>query len=337
MTAQAARSQEQIKRLEATEAGQAEQAQKSQEKIRQLEANQADLKVKLKDALNKAATVPPSAAQAADLQKKNADLSAKLTETERQLRAAKSANEKNSEIIVELRKENAQLHEAMNRAPASNMAEPETTETSSGLNTELRGWHPRRQAPPSEQASSRPGLTTPKQAAAPAPEQGGNKKLVATINAPRPAQPPVAKTNTVQAVATPANTNVVQGAVLAPVTPVRETTSAAPAAPAPAVAAAQTSSAPAPSAAAAAAAPPAPAAAEAAPAEPPAMITKVNQTYRFVVIDFGSHKMPALGTRLTVYREGQPVGQVELTEPVRDRFATADILNGEVHIGDQPQ
>ncbi len=335
LTAQAAKSQQEIQRLEATEASQAEQAAKSQERIHQLEASQADLKAKLKDALSKAPSAQP-AGQTGDWQKKNAELAAKLTETERQLRAAKSSNEKNSDIIVALRKENEQLHQALNRTPASTIAEPEETETSSGLNTELRGWHPRHPSPANEQASSRPATTTPKQAPASAATAGpaNNKKLVATINAPRPA-PPTAKTNVVvQAVSAPVKTNTVQAAA-APTAPAPVAKTVAVPAPAAPVAPTPVNT----NAVPAAAAPAETNAAQATPAPmevTPARITKVNNTYRFVVIDFASHPMPALGTRLAVYRDGKPVGQVQLTEPVRDRFATADILQGELHVGDEP-
>jgi hypothetical protein len=36
-----------------------------------------------------------------------------------------------------------------------------------------------------------------------------------------------------------------------------------------------------------------------------------------------------------VYRADKRVGEVQLTEPVRARFATADILTGEVRVGDE--
>ncbi len=67
----------------------------------------------------------------------------------------------------------------------------------------------------------------------------------------------------------------------------------------------------------------------------PARITSINQTYRFAVLDFSSRAMPSIGTRLSVYRGEQRVGAVQLTEPVRSRFATADILEGELRVGDE--
>ena len=67
----------------------------------------------------------------------------------------------------------------------------------------------------------------------------------------------------------------------------------------------------------------------------PARITSINQTYRFAVVDFSSRAMPAIGTRLNVYRGEQRIGAIQLTEPVRARFATADILEGELRVGDE--
>jgi hypothetical protein len=67
----------------------------------------------------------------------------------------------------------------------------------------------------------------------------------------------------------------------------------------------------------------------------PAKITQLNTQHQFVVIDFGSRVMPAIGTRLDVYRENKRVGAVQLTEPVRARYATADILEGELQRGDE--
>ena len=66
-----------------------------------------------------------------------------------------------------------------------------------------------------------------------------------------------------------------------------------------------------------------------------AKIISVNAELQFVVIDFSSRVMPPVGTRLNVYRGGKNVGAVRITEPVRARLATADIVQGEVHVGDE--
>jgi hypothetical protein len=69
--------------------------------------------------------------------------------------------------------------------------------------------------------------------------------------------------------------------------------------------------------------------------EVPATIRKVDDTYQFVVIDFSSRAMPPVGTRLAVYRDGKPVGEVRISEPTRAQFATADILTGDLQVGDE--
>ena len=66
-----------------------------------------------------------------------------------------------------------------------------------------------------------------------------------------------------------------------------------------------------------------------------ARIVSVNSEHEFVVIEFTSLTMPALGTSMTIYRNGKPVGAVRITEPARAPLATADILEGEAHVGDE--
>lgn len=78
------------------------------------------------------------------------------------------------------------------------------------------------------------------------------------------------------------------------------------------------------------------------PAPPPAAvevmpgrIALVNPQHRYVVIDFGSRPVPALGTRLPVWRDGMKVGLVRIAEPVKGRFATGDVVEGELKPGDE--
>jgi hypothetical protein len=66
-----------------------------------------------------------------------------------------------------------------------------------------------------------------------------------------------------------------------------------------------------------------------------ATVTLVNTEYKFVVIDFDARSMPALGATLELYRAGKKAGSIRLTEPVRGRFATADILEGDARVGDE--
>ena len=74
---------------------------------------------------------------------------------------------------------------------------------------------------------------------------------------------------------------------------------------------------------------------EPVPLETGGKIASVNSELGFVVVDFASQTMPALGTRLNVYRGHRRVGAVRITEPVRAPLAVADIVEGEVHVGDE--
>lgn len=67
----------------------------------------------------------------------------------------------------------------------------------------------------------------------------------------------------------------------------------------------------------------------------PAKIVQVNAAHRFVVVDFGRTTPPAASSRLTVFRHGQPVGALRLTESARGRFAVADVTEGDPRVGDE--
>jgi hypothetical protein len=56
---------------------------------------------------------------------------------------------------------------------------------------------------------------------------------------------------------------------------------------------------------------------------------------KFCVVDFSGRAWPGIGARLNVFRNGEPVGAVILTEPTRGRFVTADIVAGEIRGGDE--
>jgi hypothetical protein len=63
-------------------------------------------------------------------------------------------------------------------------------------------------------------------------------------------------------------------------------------------------------------------------------VTMVNPDQKFVVIDFGQFPVPAIGLEVNVFRSDRNVGRVRLTEPSRGRLITADILVGELKVGD---
>jgi hypothetical protein len=77
---------------------------------------------------------------------------------------------------------------------------------------------------------------------------------------------------------------------------------------------------------------------EPAPAElgsDTARIASVNAEHGFVVVDFGSRTMPEAGTLVNVYRGDKRVGGIRVTEPVHAPLATADIVEGEMRVGDE--
>ena len=64
-------------------------------------------------------------------------------------------------------------------------------------------------------------------------------------------------------------------------------------------------------------------------------VVSVNPVLRFAVMDFPIGKMPALEQRLNVYRNGQKVGEVKVTGPMRDTTIAGDIMAGETQVGDE--
>ncbi len=66
-----------------------------------------------------------------------------------------------------------------------------------------------------------------------------------------------------------------------------------------------------------------------------ARIASVNAERGFVVVDFASRTMPEVGTLVNVYRAEKRVGGIRITEPVHAPFATADIVEGEMRVGDE--
>lgn len=58
-------------------------------------------------------------------------------------------------------------------------------------------------------------------------------------------------------------------------------------------------------------------------------IHSVNTGLRFVVIDYTLGGMPAMGSRLNVYRNNEKVGEIRLSGPEpRNGFVTADVVEG---------
>ena len=66
-----------------------------------------------------------------------------------------------------------------------------------------------------------------------------------------------------------------------------------------------------------------------------ARVASVNTELGFAVVDFAAQTMPPVGTRVNVYRGDKRVGTVRITEPVHAPLATADVVDGEVRVGDE--
>jgi hypothetical protein len=64
-------------------------------------------------------------------------------------------------------------------------------------------------------------------------------------------------------------------------------------------------------------------------------VASVNVNLRFVVLDFALKQLPAIEQRLGVYREGLKVGEVKVTGPERGGNIVADLVAGEVRVGDE--
>lgn len=64
-------------------------------------------------------------------------------------------------------------------------------------------------------------------------------------------------------------------------------------------------------------------------------VASVNTNLRFVVIDFAFNPVPQLDQRLGVYRNGQKVGEVKISNQARNNIVAADIMAGEAKVGDE--
>jgi hypothetical protein len=64
-------------------------------------------------------------------------------------------------------------------------------------------------------------------------------------------------------------------------------------------------------------------------------VVSVNPPLRYVVIDFPVRNFPVLDQRLSVYRDGQKIGEVRVTGPILGTAAAGDILAGQAAVGDE--
>jgi hypothetical protein len=64
-------------------------------------------------------------------------------------------------------------------------------------------------------------------------------------------------------------------------------------------------------------------------------VVSVNPPLRYVVMDFRLRNFPVLDQRLSVYRDGQKVGEVRVTGPILGTAAAGDIVAGQAQAGDE--
>jgi len=64
-------------------------------------------------------------------------------------------------------------------------------------------------------------------------------------------------------------------------------------------------------------------------------IVLVNDTLRYVVVDFGFGRLPQPDQRLGVYRAGKKVAEIKISSHSRNSNFAADIVTGKVTDGDE--
>jgi len=66
-----------------------------------------------------------------------------------------------------------------------------------------------------------------------------------------------------------------------------------------------------------------------------ARVASYNATGRFVVLSFPVGRMPKLDQTLFLYRDGLKVAEIKVTGPQRDNNIVADLVSGDVQVGDE--
>lgn len=64
-------------------------------------------------------------------------------------------------------------------------------------------------------------------------------------------------------------------------------------------------------------------------------VAALNAVARFVVVDYALNPLPPLNMVLGVYRQGVKVGEVRITGPAEHDNIAADILTGDIQVGDE--
>ncbi len=64
-------------------------------------------------------------------------------------------------------------------------------------------------------------------------------------------------------------------------------------------------------------------------------VVRTNEKLNFVVLDFGFKRLPRAGQQLGIYRLGEKIGQVRVSGPAWETYTVADIVEGEIWVGDE--
>lgn len=64
-------------------------------------------------------------------------------------------------------------------------------------------------------------------------------------------------------------------------------------------------------------------------------VARVNTDGGFVILTYPLGKVPPVGKRLSVYRDGMKVGELRVSEPQYQQNTAADITAGEAQPGDE--
>jgi hypothetical protein len=64
-------------------------------------------------------------------------------------------------------------------------------------------------------------------------------------------------------------------------------------------------------------------------------VVRLNESGRFVVVNFPVGGLPATGQTLDVYRQGLKVGEVKISNFQQGDNTVADIITGEAQVGDE--
>jgi len=159
-----------------------------------------------------------SQADNAELRRSYESVIAQLTDANKKLASAKASGDKDDEIIRSLRKENALLRIIAERKATASFSPAESEESTNGPSIpELRGWRPHVRPPPVTVKQEAPKPPPPPPTPTPAVEESGRGKLIATLTAPKKAEPAPVPTAT-----EPARTQT--NAPAKPVAPVKKPT-----------------------------------------------------------------------------------------------------------------